>query len=147
MAHNLLWLWKIRYPGKKIIVWAANYHIAKGLYNFSNESALQRITMGDIIARIAGNKMYSIGVTSHVGSTGRIEGTTEDLPQSADNSMESWMPPDYGFVYIDFNSVRHEGCNSQFYMKAINTNYLADWTRVYNGILFIRDMQPCKKTN
>jgi erythromycin esterase-like protein len=65
MASNLEYLARIKFGDKKIIVWAANYHIAKNPEKVSwskqwNPKKDSLITMGDIIEQSLGNVTYSI---------------------------------------------------------------------------------------
>src|SRR5258708_8987225 len=74
MAKNLIWLAEKAYPGKKIIVWAHNGHIAKGMGTLANgnqppargDSAF--VPMGAVIHHAFGSKAYCIGFSGSEGT-------------------------------------------------------------------------------
>src|SRR5882757_9870444 len=63
MAKNLIWLAEKAYPGKKIIVWAHNGHVAKGMGSFAGSKPPARpedafVPMGATIHHAFGSRAY-----------------------------------------------------------------------------------------
>ncbi len=74
MGRNLVWLAQDIYPKKKIILWAATFHIARNLpeitYLDGSERYTNTVTLGDGAFAYLGEQMYSIGFTSYQGRWG-----------------------------------------------------------------------------
>ncbi len=74
MAKNLIWLAEKAYPGKKIIVWAHNGHIAKSISGLSVGGELPPVgadafvPMGATIHHYFGAHAYCIGFSGAEGS-------------------------------------------------------------------------------
>lgn len=73
MAEHVEWLTKVRYPGKKIILWAHNDHLAK---NTSQIRALENgkwvnsfTSMGELLHQKFKDKMYVVGLFMNTGKT------------------------------------------------------------------------------
>jgi erythromycin esterase-like protein len=154
MAVNLKWLSEVKYAGKKIIVWAHNYHISKygGHYpqSFLNEAK----TMGTCYTSDTAmrDQTYILGFTSYQGTEGRLTTKPVKIPAPKKNSLESWMNKDYNFAFLNFRDYNTLNSHKQesFYMSgaiiggADHRNEMAEWTNVYDGVFYIKNMYPCK---
>ncbi|MHA4810943.1 erythromycin esterase family protein [Flavitalea flava] len=153
MAHNLKWLAEYKYPGKKIIVWAANYHISKYNGHYPEDFVNQAKTMGAIFTTdsIWGANAYILGFTSFKGSAGRISQKKYDLPKPNANSFERWVNEQYSYAFINFRPYNDNNrtANDNFYMSgsikgnALHTHHKAQWNKIFDGVFFIRTMYPC----
>ncbi|KWX74645.1 erythromycin esterase [Paenibacillus riograndensis] len=83
MAEHVEWLMKVRYPGKKIILWAHNDHLAK---NTSDIRVLEQgkwqnsfISMGELLHQKLKDKMYVIGLYMNRGKAAAIS-TLKEFP-------------------------------------------------------------------
>lgn len=147
MAKNLNWLCKYKFPGKKIIVWAANEHVSK--YADTLNPVKQMRTMGSFFTgdAIFSKTTYVLGFTSYEGETGRVFSKETSIPKPKPNGFETWINKDFQYAFVDFKpymsqmAVRPE----EFYLKALghNTAFKKDWTKVFDGIFFIREMSAC----
>ena len=147
MANNLRWLIRYKYPRSKIIVWAASGHIAR---KYPIKPARTKVhVMGEWLARDTALKhsTYSIGFTPLEGRAGRIGKLFYNIPVPKKESFESWiatMNPDYAFV--DFKGFRalRKNYKRRFYMNGVsNGNIKFDWTNVFDGMFYIKEMYPC----
>lgn len=139
MAQNLIWLAEHAYPGKKIIVWAHNVHIAKGLETFGPTTFKP---MGETVAAHFGPKAYAIGFT---GATGTYMDYTNSnilmVPTRATASVEKAMSG-YRYAFLDYHTTpesRRTGALADY--DAIN----GDWSKVFDGIFFIRTVYPVNR--
>lgn len=154
MAHNLKWLAENKYPDKKIIVWAANYHVSKFNSHYPEEFLNEARTMGDEFTNdtIWSKKTYIIGFTSLQGTAGRVTFKTYNLPKLNKNSFERWVNPEYEYAFTDFKTynTKNPTANEDFFMSGsvkgncLHTHHKAQWNRIFDGIFFIRDMYPCE---
>lgn len=147
MAENLKWLCNIKYPAKKIIVWAASAHIQKGLdlpdkkfsftdmgILFTGDSSLEKQT-------------YILGFTSAKGNAGRLTmNNSYNIARPLANSFETWIK-DFDYAFVDFYNFnkQYPAFDKPFYMKGTRHYYSKRlWNKAFDGIFFIRNMYPCK---
>jgi erythromycin esterase len=147
MANNLLWLYHTKYAGKKIIVWAHSAHIAK---NINLVPRWFKTSIGTEVFSTLKDTAYIIAFSSLTGTAGRLRDTRKGIAPSKytvgknkKESFESWVSQtgyDYGFV--DLKQIKN---NSKFRMKGItHFSAQADWTKIFDGVFYIKNMYPCE---
>lgn len=147
MADNIAWLTTEKYKDQKIIVWAANYHIAKNVSSevmrdkyFENAKA---VAMGDYLSELMDDNIYSIGIVSYRGVRSLPDDNFRNIemkPRSK-GSIESFLNTS-GF---DYSFVNFQSCDtkSKFKMAGFfHYELVGNWTRVFDGLLFIKQMTP-----
>ncbi len=151
MARNLLWLAKIKYPNEKIIVWAHNSHISKYAGHYDHKFLDKKTSMGSEFDQLKNNslKTYTIGFTSYRGTAGRLGGRYDVRIKSPKaGSFENWLNPKSDFAFTDFTAFnkKSKAADPAFFMKGLrhNFNQKAYWTKVFDGVFFVREMYPCK---
>ena len=154
MAANLKWLCEVKFPGKKIIVWAANYHISKYTGHFKKKSGYESLAMASIFInepRLLA-QTYSIGFSSYDGVAGRIGTNTFRVDQPDKNGFENWIDKSTNYAFVDFRAFNlvNPGFSTEFPLKSsvspqgVHKSHDAQWNRMFDGIFFIRHMYPCK---
>lgn len=147
MAANLLWLTKYRYPTEKIIVWAANYHVAR--YSDSISPKRKLSTMGHYFSNYPeAPETYILGFDSYSGMAGRLGGKPYSITPPRKNGMENWVPADWAYAFVDFSSFpnRHNANGPKFFMKGLgHMSFETNWQHYYDGVFFIREMTSCVK--
>ena len=97
MAENLLWLLDGPLKGRKVIVWAHNYHV---LRDFQSSSLAEIVDkqgkpfagpMGRHLAKVLGRDLYVIGFLSHHGRYGEPQEAPTELPPAAPDSLEGLL--------------------------------------------------------
>jgi len=156
MALNLKWINEIKYPGEKIIVWAHNYHISKYNGHYPEEFLNNAHTMGSIFTTdsLVRQKTYIIGFTSYEGTAGRLFQKQYKIKRPGSNSFENWINKGYAYAFIDFKkfNLLNPNDHEMFYMSGsikgnmLHTNHKAQWNKIFDGVFFIRKMDPCEKT-
>jgi erythromycin esterase len=139
MADNLMWLLTNKYPGKKIIVWAANFHIMRNYSNIDFPEPMSYITkntvtMGDLLYKSLGRKIYSISFTDYENY---FNG------KASYKSIEFFLDKTgYNYSLINFRETNLGEClNSKFFCRVnghIELN--GEWDNVTDGIFFIREI-------
>jgi len=149
MGKNLVWLQKNN-PGKRIIVWAATFHEARNLHNLNTDivepEAYKKVTtMGDIVDREIGNKVYTIGFTAYDGMAGRIRNTPQAINKAREGTLE-YLMNEAGFInaFVDFSSA-----DKNFPLRQkISAKFLGymemegDWTKTMDGFVYTKEMKP-----
>jgi erythromycin esterase len=93
MAENLVWLANDYYAGRKIIVWAASFHLmhdAPGIIPVDNKSLNYKTTvpMGHIVKQKLGPAVYTIAFTAFSGKAGNPFHGSHALTPAAKDSLE-----------------------------------------------------------
>jgi erythromycin esterase len=141
MANNLLWLSEKMYPGKKIIVWAANFHIMRAFNNIEFGESQQHLkkntrTMGDSLYQSLKKKMYSIVFTDFKNYS--------NSTVASDNSIEfSIEKAGYEYAFINLrDSVKTQCLGNRFNSKVSGFPELpGEWRNVTDGIFFINEIK------
>lgn len=154
MAENLAWLIKEKYANQKIIVWAHSAHIAKYPFDASLEQIGKAAMMGNFLAADSALRAqsYVVGLTSFSGTSAWANTTRYDIPinEPARDGFERWMPAKYSFAFTDFTNWLKRGGNidQKFTMKGSiyshHQNVSLAWLRVFDGMLFVRNMEGCR---
>lgn len=152
MAENIKWLSEVKYRNEKIIVWAANFHIAKdaGTFNFGVGAGKKLISMGSVLAKDSSlkNKMYVLGFTSYEGEAGRLGSIVAyKVNKPGPSFFESWIRKDFQYAFINFKDYKKEdGKGSEAYYARPFGHGLKqkeEWHKIFDGMFFIRHMYSC----
>ena len=148
MAKNLQWLCDKKFPGEKVIVWAANGHIAK--FGNANEASDKKIVrMGSHFTNNSERlkSTYVLGFDSYSGYAGRLGWDTSKIAEPKSDGFENWIDKQYEYAFIDFKKLKssEKYKPSSFFLKGMgHMNYKENWTEIFDGIFFIRNMYACK---
>lgn len=167
MAANLNWLANTQFSTEKIIVWAASAHLAKGQGSdylvpgrFSATQQAQARTyneavhpMGQVFTQSLRNRQqtYVLGFLSGTGTSQRtvVANATPLAPPPA-NSLESWLPANLAYAFLDFQPLRlQQAAQSPEYFAMQGVSHYAryaNWTNFFDGIFYIQTMTPCTRT-
>ncbi len=146
MAENLFWAMDNFYPEEKVIIWTANFHGAKNLYQaiyaVGDDFYQRMITTGQHIADKYGEEnVYSIAFTS---SEREIESETEDFVIFPETTWEGRFAKKYekGYAFIDLIPIREsEFGQKQFESTVFGRPILGKWYNIFDGYFFIRRME------
>ena len=147
MGKNLIWLAKERYPNRKIIVWAATFHNARNLGTIEvSDPKLARLypgvtPMGEVAWKALGDELYSLGFTSYEGEHARFfTPVAAVLPKPSAGSLED-LCARAGLVnaWIDFRGSWPRAALTGRLLG--HTEMRADWSRVVDGVVFLRKME------
>ncbi|MBX3238996.1 MAG: erythromycin esterase family protein [Chitinophagaceae bacterium] len=150
MASNLKWLSEVKFPKEKIIVWAANAHVAKFI-DSSGRNGRKMISMGSFFTDSEKylKETYIIGFTSYEGEAGRLGFKTYTVRKPKPNGFENWINKSINYSFTDFKTYRmnYPDKSEMFYLKGMghNSAFKKDWTKVFDGIFYIREMYPCER--
>ena len=147
MADNIIWYLN-KNPDKKIIIWAANFHIAKDIseviYGRNDSLLYERYhLMGEYLFEEYDDQLFSLAFTSSEGVTGNCFSDKSYDVVTYDGTFEFKLQEknkEIGFV--DFNSVKDK--SKQFYASMLNLK-LGRWYNVYDGVFYIRNQEKSIK--
>ncbi len=153
MARNLDWLVNEKYPTEKILVWAASSHIAKGPSTAYEHQPrpITRMGVHFMAARPENARQtYVLGFSSKWGMTRRVQAAQPTaVRRPPKDSFETWIDNRLPYAFVDFNAFHAQFPQSADFFWLAGPHHvheLADWTAVYDGIFFIREMTPCGKS-
>lgn len=151
MGLNLLWWLEGPLAGRKVIVWAHNYHIQEGLLTVPMPVPDQPFlgSAGYQLKKALGDDVYTVGVLSYEGSFGYagVPGMTpEPVPQPAPDSLEAFFhAAGRPYMWVDLRTLPDghwlrgpftAGFNLYMPLEA------TDWSWVYDAVLFIDVQRP-----
>jgi erythromycin esterase len=149
MGRNLSWLADVKYAGQKIIVWAANVHIAQLAGNFPGMSYDSQPSLGDefLSAGAHRGETYIMGFTSFEGMAGRLGKNAYEVKKPRAGAFERWIDPSLNYAFVDFrtyNGMNPDG-KERFSLSGFG-HIGADgiWNRVFDGVMYIKDIYPCE---
>ena len=146
MAQNLKWLIRVKYPNEKIIVWAANGHVAKYSDISKNYPYKERVAMGKYLTKDSSflRQSYIIGFTSYAGVAGRIGWENYSISKPKPDGFENWIDRSFDYAFVNFKSFKEK--SKPFHLKGMShSSAFKDWTNIFDGIFFIKEMYPCQK--
>jgi erythromycin esterase len=152
MGLNLIWLANERFAGRRIIVWAATFHIVRNiemielLDNSSGFTYDGAVTMGGVAADRLGDDMYMLGFTAYSGSAGTWFNAPRALSLPFVSSLE-WMFNEARFAdaFLDLRNppAGGEWLQSPNIMRPLGyTQMTAVWPRHLDGIIYNGVMAP-----
>jgi erythromycin esterase len=142
MFLNLQWVIHSKYPNQKVVVWAANNHIARYTSN-------KYITMGQYLYFDTSlkAKIYSIGFTSKQGTSGRLWEKNFVIDKPKNNSLENWINDSIPYAFMDFTAFNKKfpGFNEEFNMRGWRyQSFKNQWDKAFDGLFYIKEMYPCE---
>jgi len=148
MGENLRWLAEIKFPGQKIIVWAADSHIMKNGATMIKRKIPYLQSMGNqfVHRKDWEKKTYIIGFTSAYGISQTAYSPRANHIKPPKTGFENWVSKDISYGFIDFRNFKksNPGYSEYFKLKVLGHGSLNGvWTNVFDGIFYIREMLPC----
>jgi erythromycin esterase len=145
MANNLDFLLNELYPGKKVIVWAHNFHIQhrENTRNAGDTSNRSPRTMGTWVAERHRRELYTIGLFMYRGNAMLNNRRPYPIVQSRSGSLESILhQARWRYSFVDFSRAKRER-GSDWMWKPISGLSWGTQPEVfvprdeYDGVLFI----------
>ncbi len=155
MGENLTWLAKEKYPNRKIIVWAATFHIMRNAPSINTSSTSlsynNLTTMGHVVSQTLRNNAYAIGFVASEGKIGRPGIATRMVPQPNSESLEGlFASTKMENAFLNLQDLPATGAWLRLPIVAGALGYAplsADWTRVLDGMIYTRRMAPSRSAN
>jgi len=147
MAANLEWLIRNKFKDQKIIVWAADVHIARNIELSKYYPQMNETMGGKFMEQIENPEdVYTIGFASYQGLGGRVGSPGYEIKNRIRNSFETWFTSKQAYAFIDFKKFNklNPQYKEPFYATPItHAMGIAQWNNVFDGLFFIRDMYRC----
>jgi erythromycin esterase-like protein len=144
MADNLLYLLQERYPDKKVIVWAANIHVAKNPEAVTENrhfNSDEIILMGDLVADAMPGESAHLAFISYGGEYAwPLDKTAHPIPEPPANALESRIKAcGYPFAYYALSNMN----SSEPYPSKMMVHFPWDgrWHEVFDGVFYIEEMK------
>lgn len=145
MAENIIWLANKYYPDKKIIIWAASYHLAK--HKTLGYGNLKETLLGDYIRKELDKDTYTITFTAYEGNVGWYNGKfLNTISKPKDSSFENlFFKTGRQNFFLDFktNSKTKKGkwlLVPRFMRPLGYVEQEKSWPLVFDAIIFNRTM-------
>jgi erythromycin esterase len=153
MGRNLVWMANEMYPDRKIIAWAATFHIARNMPEHFRRTdtggpiyASNQVTMGDIVYQDLGDVSYAMGFTAFEGNWGTVFTNTFDVSAAESEDLE-FLFHQAGFTnaFIDFrtSAPNSEWLRQPFISKPLGyVRVGGDWSQILDGMVYTQTMIP-----
>jgi uncharacterized protein (TIGR03067 family) len=161
MARNLIWLAQSQFSKRKIIVWAASFHLLRNQKqltmivapgkNASERKAmspyLDVATMGDEAYKTLGKETYNLLFTAAEGKFGSTRVTNpSNIPPPLPGSLEDLFVKagcENAFIDIRGRDQSGEWLKQRLVGRMLGYgDYEGDWSSVCDGIVFTKKMYP-----
>lgn len=151
MANNVIWQLEGPFKGKKIILWGNVSHFLRNAASMT--PTLERdlfngaVTMGDHLYQKYNDKIYLIGSLSYHGEAG-YTGNEDADPAPKGSLNHLFHLTNQRFAFMDLNQMEEM---DNLLSKPIGARldgsitFKADWTNIFDGILFIDYMEASKR--
>jgi erythromycin esterase len=156
MARNLLWLAREAYPRRKIIVWAASLHLMRNpatvrpLKKLPADYYRDVVTMGHEVWKALGRETYTLAFVAAEGEAGTPWGKPWKLEPAGRGSLEGLLVAAGSTnAVVDFRHLDESGSWLRQELTARplgHSDMVADWPKVFDGIVFNRTMFPSTLT-
>ena len=139
MADNMSWLINNPFKGKKVIVWAHNFHIARGMDPI--------LPMGYYLKKEYKDKMYAIGFTGYDGAfINFVTAKESEITKPSKKSIEQAIK-NIGWKYamLDFRNLSEDEAWLQQPQKGRLVNFneqTAIFPNIFDGIFYIETTIP-----
>lgn len=145
MADNVAWYIN-HHPEKKIIIWAANFHGAKDISQIKygkepDPELYEKYTLlGEHLANMFPNQVYSIAFTSGGGDVGWFNQDESDPIQPDSTSVEfALLQRGINYGYFDFGS-HPEFEDIPFHSILLGYhNKIGKWVKSFDAIFYIKE--------
>lgn len=149
MAENLLWLAGRRYPGRKIVAWAATSHASR------RRDLIERpipdagmVPMGQALWERLGKETYVVAFTSGAGRAGSVRSTPWDLAPGRRGSFEDHAERTGLLAF--FLDLRGRAAGSFLARPAKarpmgHATMTAPWPEVVDAFVFVRSAAPATR--
>jgi len=137
MYVNFRWLLSRLPAHSKVIVWAANVHVAKDLSGVPEERGL--VPLGSYIRRDFKDRAFALGFSAYSGSYAFVGQPVRQLSAAPDTSLEgrSFANRDSDTVYISLEQLRKFGSIGA---RPLGISFkTARWDNVLDGVVIFRE--------
>ncbi len=151
MADNLIWLADQHYKDRKVIVWAATFHLIRNAPKLKALKArvdyANTVPMGHRVAKHFGNSCYTLGFTAYEGEIGQPWNTPSRLSAAPPDTLEHWMK-EAGFTeaIVDLRTPAAKGhwLHEPFVARPLGYSLMrgSGWHETLDGLYFQRTMTP-----
>jgi erythromycin esterase len=140
MGENLLWLAESRFPGKKIVVWAATPHVARG-------GSAWPANAGSVVAKRFGRDAYVVQFAGYQGNfVSYADLSTQTVPKPAENAVEShWHRAGVTLGFTDWRKLPPQTSGTTLTQHVWGYNSplpAAQWTALADGTFFLDTITP-----
>ncbi len=154
MAKNLIWLANDLYKDRKIIVWAASFHIARNLAEVEvpdgSLSYKETTPMGHRVAEQLGDAVFTVGFTAYDGRAGAYFRLPFEIGKAPEGTLEG-ICDSAGLVnaIVPLRDVGGGGdwLNEKQFSRPLGYKWMkARWPRHFDAMVFNRQMQPSSRS-
>jgi len=144
MALNVLSLQR-QFPDKKIILWAANTHVAYNLHSVKDHNVQRIASMGDFLRTKLQNDYYPILFTSYEGKAKAGFMNMKIKVATNSNNIENYLnTKNNDFLFVNFRSSTAQIPKENMQSSSVFGHAIVpvNISQITDGLFFIKQMYP-----
>ena len=146
MADNLTWLATECYPQRKIIVWAASFHIARNIQQIEvpdgSVDYKNMTQMGHVAhASIKSKKLFTVGFTAYEGRAGTFFRPSFEIAKAPKGTFEDvCFQADLENAFVPLTA---KWLDQEQFMRPLGYSWMkSKWSKNFDAMVFNRTMTP-----
>ena len=150
MAKNLIWMHQKQFPDRKIIVWAASFHIMRnpsgievpdGSVNYKN-----MVQMGHAVHKSIGEKVFTVGFTAYDGIAGAYFRPRFQIGEAPGGTLEDILAKaeiENGWLSLNADDAGGAWLKKKMFSRPLGYGWMkANWGEHFDAMVFNRTMKP-----
>ncbi len=150
MAENLVWLAKEYFADRKIIVWAASFHIMRNPAGIrvpdGSVDYKDTIQMGEHVYQALGDQVFTVAFTAGSGQAGTWFGAPRAIGAAPEGTLESLCEAaglENGLLPLRNRTGDATWLGEYLYARPLGYTWMqAKWPDHFDAIIYNREMKP-----
>ena len=150
MARNLIWMHQQQFKDRKIIVWAASFHIMRnpGSIEVPNNRIdySKTVPMGSDVHKALGDRVFTIGFTANEGRAGAYFRNKFDIGEASEGTLENVFTQsgiENGIVTLNPTDKAGAWLLEKQYSRPMGYSWMkAKWGEHFDAMAFNLEMSP-----
>ena len=145
MADNLNWLASTRFPDRKMIVWAASFHIVRNIQEIEvpdgSVDYSKMTQMGTLVHQNMKQKIFTVGFTAHQGRAGTFFRPSWNIGKAPAGTLEDiFFEAGLKNAIIPLTA---DWLQEKQFCRPLGYSWMrSDWSRNFDAIIFNQKMTP-----
>ncbi|MFK7770028.1 MAG: erythromycin esterase family protein [Mariniblastus sp.] len=150
MAKNLIWMASTQFPKRKIIVWAASFHIMRNPPEIEVPSGSidysEVVQMGHRVHEELGRRVFTVGFTAYQGKAGAFHRPKFDIGKAPAGTLEDIFfrsKIENGFLALNSKDKNGKWLNEKMFSRPLGYGWMkANWGRHFDAMIFNQTVKP-----
>lgn len=148
MARNLIWMHQQQFKDRKIIVWAASFHIMRNPASIETRGIdyTKTVPMGSDVDKALADQVFTIGFTANQGRAGAYFRNKFDIGEAPEGTLENVFAQsgiENGIVTLKPTAEAGAWLLEKQYSRPMGYSWMkAKWGEHFDAMVFNLEMNP-----